>query len=339
MFEDMTYENILNDMLSRVPSDVDKREGSVIYDAIAPAAYKLAEMYYQLNNFIDLVSGDTAVGEYLDRVVADYGITRKHAIYAVRKIETTGAVSIGTRWGIQGVTYTITELITANRYKAKCEQPGEIGNQYSGTLDNIDNISGVTAILTDIIISGEEEETDDNLRARFYDQIQSPSTSGNADNYKKWALEVPGVGDAKVFPLWNGNGTVKVLVIDENMAIDPDLPIKVHDYIETVRPIGATVAVESPEERVIDVSANIELDGSKTLNEVIAAFTSAFTEYLKSTVFETYTVSYARIGSILLATEGIEDYTNLLVNSDTANITIGDEEMPIAGTVALSEAV
>ena len=35
MWENMTYENILNDMLSRVPSNVDKREGSVIYDALA----------------------------------------------------------------------------------------------------------------------------------------------------------------------------------------------------------------------------------------------------------------------------------------------------------------
>ena len=71
MFENMTYDNILADMLSRVTSDIDKREGSVIYDALAPCAYQLTQTYYHLNNFIDLVSGDTAVGEYLDRVVAD----------------------------------------------------------------------------------------------------------------------------------------------------------------------------------------------------------------------------------------------------------------------------
>lgn len=60
MWENMTYENILKDMLGRVTSDVDKREGSVIYDALAPAAYKLAEAYFMLNIFLDLVSGDTA---------------------------------------------------------------------------------------------------------------------------------------------------------------------------------------------------------------------------------------------------------------------------------------
>lgn len=34
-----TYEEILQKMLGKVPSDVDKREGSVIYDALAPCAY------------------------------------------------------------------------------------------------------------------------------------------------------------------------------------------------------------------------------------------------------------------------------------------------------------
>jgi uncharacterized phage protein gp47/JayE len=251
MFETMTYENILADMLSRVTSDVDKREGSIIYDALAPCAYQLAQAYFLLNNFIDLVSGDTAVDEYLDRVVADYGITRKAATYAIRQVDTTGVVAIGTRWGLEDTTYVITELVSTNVYKAQCEQLGVIGNQFSGTLDNIDNVAGITATLTSILISGADEETDDNLRARFYAQIQSPSTSGNADNYKEWALEVPGVGDAKVFPLWSGAGTVKVLVVDSNMAIDAALPAIVAAYIETVRPIGAAVTVGSPTSQTI----------------------------------------------------------------------------------------
>ena len=93
MYEEMTYENILQQMLSRVTSDVDKREGSVIYDALAPAAYFLADQYFQLEHFLDLVLPDTAVGEYLDRVVSGYGVTRKAASAAIRKITTSGAIS------------------------------------------------------------------------------------------------------------------------------------------------------------------------------------------------------------------------------------------------------
>ena len=337
MFDDMTYEKILNDMLEKVISDVDKREGSIIYDALAPCAFQLAQSYFMLNNFIDLVSGDTAVGEYLDRVVADYGIIRKQATKAIRKIETTGVVDIGTRWGLSDTIYVIKELVSLNVYKAECEQFGIIGNQYSGALENIDNVSGVTATLTDILTSGADEETDENLRIRFYNQIQSPSTSGNVDNYIKWALEVPGIGDAKVFPLWNGAGTVKVLIVDNQMGIDETLESIVFDFIGTVRPIGATVTVDSPIGKAINITASVILDGSKTLEDVQIEFTTVFTEYLKETVFDSYSVSYAKIGSILLAALGVVDYSNLLVNTGTANITIADTEMPIAGTISLLE--
>lgn len=337
MFEKMTYEKILSGMLSRVTSDVDKREGSLIYDALAPCAYELAQTYYNLDNFIDLVMGDTAVGEYLDRVVSDFGIKRKPATYAVRKIETTAPVNIGTRWGVSNTTYKITEPLTSNNYSAVCEQSGEIGNTYSGILENIDNISGVSAKLTDIIASGADEETDDNLRVRFYIQVQTPSTSGNADSYKKWALEVPNVGNAKVFPLWNGAGTVKVLVVDSDMAIDDTLPEVVAGYIEKVRPIGAAVTVSSPIGTTIGVTAKVILDGSQSLSTVQTSFTDSLSAYLKDTVFTSYSVSYAKIGSMLLSIDGVKDYSSLLINGGTANITIDEKAIPINGTVTLME--
>lgn len=338
MFETKTYEKILADMLSRVTSDVDKREGSVIYDALAPCAYYLAQSYYDLNNFIDLVSGDTAVGEYLDRVVADYGIERKKATKSVRQIETSAGVSIGTRWGINDTSYEITALLSPNVYSAVCEQLGEIGNQYAGILENIDNVGNITATLTGIISSGADEETDDNLRARFYAQVQSPSTSGNADNYKEWALEVSGVGDAKVFPLWNGAGTVKVLVVNSDMEIDETLPVAVYEYIEKVRPIGAIVSVENPTSQTINVTAQVTLDGTRYLADVKVAFTELLTTFLKDSVFKIYNLSYAQIGSLLLSVSGVKDYSNLQVNDGTTNIILTDKQIPITGSITLTEA-
>ena len=339
MFEGMTYEAILEEMLGQISDDVDKREGSIIYDALAPCAYQLAQAYFALDFWIDLVSGDTAVGEFLDRVVADYGLTRKPATYAIRKVSTSGAVDIGTRWGINDTSYAITELLSANTYSATCEQLGEIGNTYAGALENINNVSGITANLTDILTSGQDEESDDNLRSRLYAYLQRPSTSGNAFNYKEWAMIVPGVGDAKVFPLWDGNGTVKVIVVNSNMEIDESLESTVYDYIETVRPIGALVTVDSPEGKAINLNANIVLDGSITFGEVVNDFTAAVTDYLKELVFETYSVSYAKIGSILLSIPGISDYNGLQMNSGTGNITIADTEMPILGTITLTEVI
>lgn len=336
MFEQMTYENILTEMLNSVENDVDKREGSIIYDALAPCAYQLAQTYFVLNHYIDLVSGDTAVGEYLDRVVADYGIIRKPSTHAVRKITTTGAVNIGTRWGMNGIVYAITEVISENVYKATCEQIGDIGNTYSGDLENIDNISGIQATLTDIITSGEDEESDENLRARFFTYVQKPSTSGNADNYKQWALEVIGVGDAKIFPLWNGPGTVKVVIVDSSkLPASLELVEATKEYIESVRPIGANISVTSGIARDVNVAVTIVLANGYNLQSVTTAFTEAITEYFKSIAFSLPYISHAKLGTILLGIDGVLDYNGLKLNGVTTNIPLEDEEIPIIGTVGL----
>lgn len=338
MFEDRTYENLMKEALALVTEDVDKQEGSMIRTAISPCIYKLAENYIKLDNFIDLVSGDSAIGEYLDRVVADYGLTRKTATYAVRKIVTTGEVNVGSRWSLNEATYKITALLNTNVYSATCEQSGIIGNAYSGALEALDDIGNITGTLTDIITAAEDEESDDNLRSRFYNRVQEPSTSGNEADYKKWALDVIGCGNAKVFPIWNGPGTVKVIVVDEKMMIDSFLPAKVASYIETVRPIGATVMVDSPKSKVINITANVRKDGSKTLAEIQTAFTSSLAAYFKTMIFNKYSVSYAMIGSLLLGIDGVQDYASLLVNNCAENIIIADTEMPLAGTIVLSEA-
>ena len=41
MYESQTFDVILKRMLDRVSSSLDKREGSIIYDAIAPTANEL----------------------------------------------------------------------------------------------------------------------------------------------------------------------------------------------------------------------------------------------------------------------------------------------------------
>lgn len=337
MFEEMTYENILEGMLQKVTSDVDKREGSIIYDALAPCAYHLAENYFMLNNFIDLVSGDTAVAEYLDRVVADYGIVRKPSTKAVRLILTNIDVPIGTRWGMNAISYVITEQISKNKYKAECEQFGEIGNTYTGNLENIDNVSGVTASLDEIIISGQDEESDDNLRERFYAYIQRPSTSGNTYNYREWAMLVPGVGDAKVFPLWNGPGTVKVVIVDsDKQPVSEGLMNETAILIDNMRPIGADVTVVSGVAKKITISANLKLSSGINIQSVTNSFQNAMIEYFKNVAFtQTNYISLAKVGTILLGIDGVLDYSDLKLNNLAQNVALGDEEIPTLGEIEL----
>ena len=347
MFEDMTYENILSDALSRVTNDVDKREGSVIYDALAPACFFLADMYFKLDNYLDLLFADTAVEMFLDRKAAELGLKRKTATKAVRKVTSKEDLTIGSVWGIEDVSFTILNETAVNEYSAECNTAGSIGNAYSGKLSLISGQKNdVEAQLTDIIVPGSDTESDESLRERYYDRAQLPVTSGNKFHYKQWAKEVPGVGDAKVFPLWNGNGTIKVTIVDSNMEITPGLKDSVQTYIDKVRPIGPTVTVTDPTKTEINITASITTDKTKSKFDIEKKFKAIlerdFLELIKKSFdaensFAKVRLSYAQIGRELLETEGVIDYTLLTVNEGTANIMLEPDAIPIIGTINLTE--
>lgn len=348
MFEDKTYENILNDMLSRAPDNVDKREGSIIYDALAPAAYKLAEAYFMLRNYVDLFFADTAVGEYLSRRAAELGITRRPATKAIRKIVTTGPVEVGTRWGIEDTTYIIIEKISDTEYKAECEQPGSVGNVYSGLLDNIDNVSGVTAELIDILIPGEDEETDESLRQRYFSTLVSQAFGGNIADYKQKVNALPGVGGVKVEPVWNGGGTVKLIIIDSEYNKPSDMLInEIQTAVDPVQhqgkgygiaPIGHVVTVVGVEEVTIDIESEITLQTGYTWDDVKPAVEAAINGYfaeLRSqwADSETLVVRISQIEVRVLAINGIVDIQNTKLNGQQQNIELGPYEIPVLGEV------
>lgn len=331
-----TYEEILRDMLDRVSSNVDKREGSIIYDALAPSAYFMAQQNFQLDHFADLVFADTAVGEYLERIAASVGIIRKKATEAIRKMLTSAPVELGTRWAINGLAYVVVSNVGDNAYEVRCETEGEAGNQYSGAIQPISNVTGITAELTDIIIAGVEEEQDDLLRERFYVKTRLPSTSGNKYDYYNWTMECEGTGAAKVFSLADGPGTVKIVIADTDItSATPGLIKSVADYIEERRPIGATVTVVSAVEQPVSISAKIRIGNGVRLGTIQSAFQAAAAAYLKKNAFTLSYVSLARIGALLLGTAGIEDYAELLLNGTAGQISLSEEEIAVMGKVTL----
>lgn len=343
MYEEITYEAILTRMLDKVPDTFDKREGSVIYDALAPAAIELQLMYIELDTLLKLAFADTAYGEYLAMRAAEMGIDRIAATYALRKgffyAASNAAMDapIGARFTLDGMTYTIVEKISAGQFKLQCETAGDAGNIPFGNMVPVDYIEGLAkAELADILTPGEDEETDDSLRERYHFRVRQPITSGNVYHYKQWAREVAGVGDAKVFPLWNGNGTVKIAIADSDMqpAI-PALVTTVAQYLETVRPIGATVTVVSATGKAITVAAAVTLAPGIALQGVYDAFLSAVDGYLKEIAFSSTYVSHARIGTLLLAVPGVDDYSGLTLNGAAANVSLSGEEIPVLGNIDL----
>ncbi len=344
-YKKKTYAEILNSQLNKIPDTIDKREGSIVQTALGPASWYMEGIYLDLAFFQNNVYADTAAGGYLDRLVSQVGLERKKATPAVKKGVFNMEVPIGSRFSIltnpQYLTYTVTDLIEKNAdeflYKMVCETPGEAGNNYLGQLIAIDYITGLTyAHLTDLLTAGSDEESDEDLRKRYLTKLQKPSTGGNRYDYYNWALECEGVGTAKVFPLANGPGTVKVVITNSNRSgASADLVALVADHIEEVRPIGANVSVVSAIEKEINVSAGIKLKNGLSLEAVQNLFIDALTEYLRENAFDVSYVSLAKIGNLLLNTSGVEDFTDLLINGIAENQELQDEEIAVPGTIVL----
>lgn len=341
MSEVITFNALLQRMLDRVPDTLDKREGSVIYDALAPAAAELVQAYIELEGYLDLAFVDTSEEGYLDRLGGQFGVDRQMATYSIRKASFKNAtnnpfnVPIGSRYTINTLSYSVIEKIGEGVFQVKCEMTGTIGNTSFGKLVPVDYIEGLAnAELEEVLIPGLNDETDDSLRFRILNKLQMPATSGNIHQYKQWALEVEGVGDAKIFPLWNGAGTVKVIVVNADKE-PADVPIlnSVKAYIEEVRPIGATVTVAAPTPKTITIEVSIEIGKDAFLEDVKQKFKLKLEEYFREVALKKVIISYAIIGSLLLETDGVIDYSDLKVNNTTSNVRLAEEEVPVLGSL------
>lgn len=340
MFEENTFETILGRLLDRIPDTMDKREGSILYDALAPAAVELQLVYIALDEFLKEAFADTADREYLVRRAWERNIIPHQANAAVWKGMFTPAtleVGRGSRFNSGNLNFVVQGKTEDGGYLLSCETPGTEGNSCAGQIIPIEYIRGLQkAELTELVEPGTDEEDTEAFRERYLTVIRKPSTSGNANDYYNWAMECDGVGAAKPFPLAYGPGTVKVVIANEDMeGAPPALVRKVLDHIEEKRPIGATVTVASAEEFPINVMVQVKLKSGLNLGDVQASFREALEAFFHDTAFDLSYVGIARIGHILLETPGVEDYADLTLNGRSGNIALTDEQIAMAGVVTL----
>lgn len=211
VFETMTYEALLEGMLEKAlerNGNLDTREGSMIWYGSAPAAAELQNLYIYLDAILKETFADTASRYYLIKRAVERGLTPYPATGAVRLGEFTPAsleLPEGSRFSIETVNFVSGEKIAPGRYQMRCETPGEIGNRYSGPLVPVEYVRGLqTAVLTDILIPGEDEEETEAFRQRYLDSLDSQAFGGNVADYKNKVNAIPGVGGVKVYRAWNG---------------------------------------------------------------------------------------------------------------------------------------
>lgn len=353
MFEDNTEEIILKRMMDRVPNDLDKRENSsIIFNSIAPVALELARIYSDLDRHFKYVFlYDNTPEEYVEKKGIEFGITRKQATKAIKKGTFYDSenklldIPINSRFSIENLNYKTIEKISTGIYKMECEQFGVIGNIPVGNLIPVEYVEGLSvAELGEVVESGKDIETGEEHRQRILQRAKNPPGSGNKQDYRRWAMEIEGVKNVKVIPIWNGGGTVKVVVSgNKGTPLDDSVINKVKNYIdppvdahgEGQASIGADITVVTSVLKAINITiVNLNTDN---LQLAIQSIKDGVDRYLENIVVPGTTIRLKDIESVITNSNYVKDYSHILLNGDVRSILIDDESKPIVGTVDCKE--
>ncbi len=343
MSNTITYESLLNRALQRVNTGIDTSEGSFLFDAVAPCVAELYEAYLYIDELEKRVYADTSYDEYLERRCAERGIYRKQATHSIRKAYFDNAVPIGSRWGKEEATYIVIELVQDGAYLLRCEQSGVIGNRYDGNLINIDAVENInSAILGEVVQFGANEEQDDALRCRYFNSFEKEAFGGNIADYKERVRSIDGVGQVKVYPAWNGGGTVKLQLLDSSDNVpSTDLIENVQTLIDPVQnsgeglgiaPIGHSVTVESARQVEVELSTHLTFkrssweNVSSQVNQVIEDY---FNELRANWSESDLVVRISQVESRILEIEDIIDIEGTQINGSDRNLYLSGEEVPV----------
>ena len=344
-------------MLDGISERYQKTTGFPAYDftrAFAIAVLSLDSDIAVAEEKLDL---ENLSGTELDTFIRQHrGLSRKYATYAtatLRVVTGGGDIRAGNLfstasgvefYAIQDGTYAAGDTFSVRAYVG-----GEAGNVGPNTITYMPvTIAGIGAVTNDeAATEGYDAESDEEFRARYYNDLQNPNNGSNQQAYIAWAMSVPGVGRVRIFPQALGANTVEVCLVDPNMEPAGSEVIQaVQALIDPNKngdgsgeaPIGAVCTVTTAERLEIAVSASVTIAEEAELGAVTEAVKANLTDYLRDIAFAkgvSY-VSYAQITSRINATEGVLDHKDLTVNGGTSNVPLEDRQTPVLGEVHLT---
>ncbi|PZM63653.1 Baseplate J-like protein [Paenibacillus konkukensis] len=232
--EDQLEEVIRQRMLDRMPADLDKTEGSIPWDAISPVSIELVLASEWAKEVLRRAFVQTTFGDYLTYKADENGVRRRPAEYArtagddVLFVGDPGSpVPAGylvTTESTEATPAKIYETLAAvttgqngeARVAVRAVEAGRIGNAPIGAIrhltESLPGIKSVTNLAP--VEGGVDEEDDETLRERVLEENRREEGDGNISDYVAWAKQIPGVGNVLVEPLWQGEGTVRVIILD-----------------------------------------------------------------------------------------------------------------------------
>ncbi len=184
-------------------------------------------------------------------------------------------------------------------------------------------------------------------------KVAGPAENGNRQHYKTWCEQVPGVGRARIIPLWDGENTVKGIIIGADGT--PAVEAVVDEVQEVIDPggaglgdgvanIGAHFTAISAQALNVNIVFKVELSPGAAIDQAVDETTAAVTAYLRELALQTpeneaMVVRITTIGAMLHNLPSIVDYADLTLNGGEVNIDVSEEQVAVLGEVSISEIV
>ena len=370
--EAQNYDYWLNLMLYNVPNDIDKREGSIIYDAVAHAAMVSAQQSLSLANIIRETYIKTAQGEFLDYRAVEHGTSRYEATNAEVKAKFNDDdgnpvnVEVGDRFANiaeSPIFYTVIKANDDGTAEMQAEESGTSANSYIGqVLPVTPNDNLAWAEITEVTIPARDEENDEHLRARLLNTNSWVAYGGNVADYLDMTSKISDVGATQVYPVWNGAGTVKLVILNNDlMPASQTLIKKVKEEIDPednetqgygLAPIDHQVTVVAPETFEVNITMNVTIAENANIDTIRTNIKASLEELFKSlrkdwsTIDSVtgrgykLTVYRSKILSRVMTLEGVTNATMPQLNGKDEDLqlvfTNTTSQLPVLGEVTVN---
>lgn len=369
--EAQNFDYWLNLMLDNVPNDIDKREGSIIYDALAPAAMVNAQQSLSLATIIRETYIKTAQGEFLDYRAVEHGTNR----YAATNTEVKARfndddgnpvnVNVGDRFASiaeSPIFYTVIRVNDDGTAEMQAEEAGTSANSYLGqVLPVTPNDNLAWAEIIEVTIPARDEENDEHLRARLLNTNSWVAYGGNVADYLDMTSKIHDVGATQVYPTWDGPGTVKLVILNNDlMPASSTLVKKVKEEIDPedketqgygLAPIDHQVTVTTAETLTVNVQINALLDTQHVTSNIEQQIKNVLSKFfielrqnwatINPTTGRGYTLTIfrSRILSKIMQIEGVANADLPILNGENKDIPLIFDnkvsQLPILGEVTV----
>lgn len=347
VFDTKSFEEFREEVLENISDRYSKIEGSYTSDIVAGVCRELEKLSENIASLESAIFVTEDSGEYLIRRCADYGITRKLATAAVITVTVTADTDTVLKSGAEltdsngKVFFELTQAteLTASvptAVTAVCTSTGKLSIP-ENSIRFVNSVSGIV-ITNEAQISGTDDETDEALFRRLQFRLQNQPGCGTAADYKRWALEIPGVGYARVKV---GAGEISTFIADDDCGPVSSAQISaVMANFDEKRPLGAVVGVSSATVRSASIAATVQLFDGYSLQEVQAAYEDMLHSYIGEIAFDDRTdvLTIARLSHYLMSIDGVEDITAFTLNNGSSNWNISGIIPKFAVTLTASEA-